>query len=164
MLGPAKKEIRDDRNRRVSVRLEPRDNGVIELGRCCNNGQGLKGGMGRERLRCGFVGEEREEERRKGERAGVLGLEEGGCGLGLDRETLGRAAVAWWWWSWWIDDQQASKFAVASGSTVAECTERLLGGKRRSMPGAGQVHLFRFSSQVALSNMREYRVNGSGSN
>ncbi|KAJ6357026.1 hypothetical protein OIU78_005007 [Salix suchowensis] len=88
MLGPAKKEIRDDSNRRVSVRLEPRDNGVIELG--------------------------------YEERAGVLGPEEGGCGLGLDRETLGRAAVAWWWWSWWIDDQQASKFAVASGSTVAE--------------------------------------------
>lgn len=67
----------------------------------------------------------------------MLGLEEGGCGLGLDRETLGRAAVAWWWWSWWIDDQQASKFAVASGSTVAEssCNQprgrlfHLLGGR-----------------------------------
>uniref|UniRef100_A0A6N2N922 Uncharacterized protein n=1 Tax=Salix viminalis TaxID=40686 RepID=A0A6N2N922_SALVM len=43
MLGPAEKEIRDDSNRRVNVRLEPRDNGVIELGRCCNDGQREKG-------------------------------------------------------------------------------------------------------------------------
>uniref|UniRef100_A0A6N2MT01 Uncharacterized protein n=1 Tax=Salix viminalis TaxID=40686 RepID=A0A6N2MT01_SALVM len=105
MLGPAEKEIRDDSNRRVNVRLEPRDNGVIELGRCCNDGQREKRRDGREVFGCGQDGD---------------GLEEGGCGLGLDRETLGRAAVAWWWWSWWIDDQQASKFAVASGSTVAE--------------------------------------------